>query len=191
MDSLGIFQGKQKKHNVQVLTLIYDNGPLSAWEITAKLTKIGKQSLHSTLNKRLRILEKKDYVRREGRKWVLRFKGILAALLIQSEPKMWNPIWKEIFNKKAQTIEKYSELLNKDLGLDSETIHNSLKFMGLCLDDFDTWIAFADKVKTLMENGVINFDLIKEQTLLSIILMETMESEQLSSLWKELSKSKK
>lgn len=35
-----------------------------------------------------------------------------------------------------------------------------------------------------MENGVINFDIIKEETLLGIIIMETRTLEQLLDLWK-------
>ena len=107
MKTIGIFRGKQKDWNVRVLTLLYDNGPLTAWELTGKIRKIGRQSLHATLNKRLRALEAKFYVRREDKKWILRLKGFIAVLLIQKEPRMWNPIWKEIFDSKAKIIEEY------------------------------------------------------------------------------------
>src|ERR1035437_1526682 len=98
MKTLSILSGKQRVYNVRVLTLLYDSGPLSAWEITSKITKVGKVSLHATLNKRLRILEKKGYVHRIDRKWHLGFKGIIATLLILPNPKIWNPKWKEIFD---------------------------------------------------------------------------------------------
>ena len=96
------------------MTLLYDNEPLSAWELTAKIRKVGRQSLHATLNKRLRNLEKKGYVRRKERKWYLRFKGIIAVLLIQPEPKMWNPKWTELFKESVQGV---SENIHPILGV--------------------------------------------------------------------------
>ncbi len=183
MKTLGILTGRQKEYNTKVLTLLYDNKPLSAWELTAKIRKVGRISLHATLNKRLRQLEKKGYVRRENKKWYLRFKGIIAVLLIQNKPKIWNSNWKEIFEYKAKIIEQNSAPLLEKFGIEKEEIHEALRNMGLCLDDFDAWIAFSKKVKTLMENGVINFDIIKEETLLSIIIMETMTAEELSNIW--------
>ena len=122
-------------------------------------------------------------MRRYEKKWRLRFKGMLAVLLIQKEPKMWNPIWKDIFEKRAKAIEDNSGFLREKLGLNSDTIHEALMHMGLC-DDLDSWIALGEKVKTLMNKGVINFEL-KEQTLLSVIIMETMSLEELSNLWKK------
>jgi hypothetical protein len=185
METIGIFQGKQKKHNIAALTLLYDNGPLTAWEMTSKITEIGKQSLHSTLNKRLRILEKKDYLCREESKWHLTFKGIIAALLIDQEPRRWNPIWTKIFENQVQKVEN-SQIFNKELGLASEKIHDYLKFLGFCPEDFNTWIEFSKKVKSLMSKGVINFDLIKGQTLLSLIIMELNSLEQLTEALKIL-----
>jgi hypothetical protein len=96
---------------------LYDFGPLTAWELTAKIRKVGRQSLHATLNKRLRNLEKKGYVRREERKWYLRFKGFLAVMVIQPKPKMWSPKWKEIYENKARTIGQYAEPYLKKYGL--------------------------------------------------------------------------
>ena len=180
-NTIGIFTGKQKEHNIQVLTLLYDNEPLSAWELTAKITNVGKQSLHATLNKRLRILENKGYVRRKDKKWHLRFKGIIAVLLIQRKPKMWNSKWIEIFKNNAKAVEEYSAPF---LELENASVHNALRSLGLCLDDFNTWVSLSKKVKALMESGVINFDIIKEETLLGIIIMETNSLEQLSALFK-------
>jgi hypothetical protein len=183
MKQIGIFTGKQRTHNMQVLTLLYDNEPLSAWELTSKLTNHGKHSLHATLNKRLRKLELKGYVRREGRKWHLRFKGIIAVLLIQKTPKMWNPKWKEIFDQKAKTIEQHAAPLLKKLGIEKERLRPALQYIGLCLDNFDSWVNFSKKVKSLMDNGVINLDVIKEKTLLGIIIMETFTEDELSEIW--------
>jgi hypothetical protein len=181
MNTIGIFTGKQKEYNAQVLTLLYDNEPLSAWKLTAKIRNVGRQSLHATLNKRLRILESKGYVRRKDRKWHLRFKGIIAVLLIQPKPKKWNSKWTEIFENNANAIEEYSTPF---LNVEKATLHNAIKSLGLCLDDFDTWVNLSKKAKTLMENGVINFDVVKEGTLLLLVFMEAMTVEQLSALFK-------
>jgi predicted transcriptional regulator len=181
MNTIGIFAGKQKDYNVLLLSLLYDNGPLTAWELTSKVTKVGRQSLHATFNKRLRNLEKKGYVRRKARKWLLSFKGIIAVLLIQPEPKTWNPKWTELFKKSAMKIEEYA---NPILGMEKTTIQNALKSLGLYLDNFDAWVGLSNKVKSLMENGVINLDVINEKTLLGIVIMETMTLEELSDLWK-------
>ena len=183
MSKLGIFTGKQKEYNEAVLTLLYDNEPMSAWQLTAKMTNAGRVSLHATLNKRLRFLEKKDYVHRKDKKWYLRFKGIIAVLLIQREPKMWNPKWKEVFEAKAKIIEANSAPLLKKLRIEKEDVPNALRKMGLCLDDFNAWVGLSKQVKVLMENGVINFDIIKEQTLLGLIIMENMSAEELSSIF--------
>jgi hypothetical protein len=183
MKTIGIFTGKQKDYNIHVLTLLYDNGPLTAWEITSKMTRVGKQSLHATLTKRLRDLERKEYLQKYGKMWHLRFKGILAVLLIQSKPKIWHEKWKQIFEKKAEIIEKYSEPFLKKFGKDKEELHSAFRHMGFCLDDFNEWINLSNKTKQLMEKGVINFDVIKEETLLGIIIMESMTIEELTNVW--------
>lgn len=182
MNKIGIFTGKQKEYNAKVLTLLYDSEPLSAWELTAKIRKVGRQSLHATLNKRLRSLEDKGYVLRRERKWHLRFKGILAVLLIQSEPKMWNPKWTEIFEENAKIAAEHTDPIFK---LDKATIQDGLKSLGLCLDDFNEWLNVSKKVKELIEDGVINFDLIKEGDLLALIIMKTKTLEQLSGLFRQ------
>jgi len=147
------------------------------------MTKVGKQSLHATLNKRLRDLEKKEYLQKYDKKWHLRFKGILAVLLIQPEPRMWNEKWKEIFEKKAEIIEKYSEPFLREFGKDKEELHNAFRHLGFCLDNFNEWANLAKLVKQLIEKGVINFDIIKEQTLLGIILLESRTLEELTNVW--------
>lgn len=183
METLRIFKGKQKHYNVAVLTLLYDNGPLSAWELTAKIRMTRRQSLHATLNKRLRALEAKFYVRRENQKWILRLKGFIAVLLIQKKHRMWNPVWKEIFDSKAKIIEETSEPLLKKYGMTKEDIRSMRKRIGLSLDDFDAWVELSKKAKSLMENGIIDFDIIKEETLFALLIMETMTVEQLADMW--------
>jgi hypothetical protein len=184
MNTIGIFTGKQKEYNERLLTLLYDNGPLTAWELTGKIRKTGKQSLHATLNKRLRNLEKKSYVTRSEKKWFLGFKGFLAVILIQPEPKIWNPIWTDLFQRSIKTIEEQSEQL---LGVEKSQVQaafKGFKSLGLFFDDFDAWINISRKVKELMKSGVINFDIIKDETLLAIILMETTPLKELSDAFK-------
>jgi hypothetical protein len=183
MNTLGIFTGRQKDYNVKLLTLLYDNGPLTAWELTSKLTNVGKVSLHATLNKRLRDLEKKGYLHRVDTKWHLGFKGIIASLIIQPEPKIWNPQWKDIFEAKAKKIEETSPTYLAKLGVKKENVHSALRQMGLCLDDFEAWVGLSNKVKNMTENGIINLDLIKETTLLGLIIIETKSAEELSTIW--------
>ena len=92
---------------------------------------------------------------------------------------MWNPIWSEIFTRRLKTIENISTPI---LGLNDEEIQKYLKFTGLTFDDFQTWIDLADVAKRLMNNGVINFDIIKESTLLGLIILEAKSLEELSNI---------
>lgn len=184
MNTLGIFTGKQKDYNEKLLTLLYDNEPLTAWELTAKIRKTGRQSLHATLNKRLRELEKKRYVQRVQRKWVLSFKGIIAVLIVLKKPRPWNPKWTELFAKVMDGAEDGILPSMARFGLNKQDIHEALKKMNLLLDNFDAWVALSQKVKELTENGVINLDVIKQETLFGIILTETMTAEQLQNIWK-------
>jgi hypothetical protein len=96
MNTIGIFQGKQKTHNLQALTILFDSGPLSVWEITLKIRKTNRHSLHATLNKSLRLLEKKGYIHKEGRKWILDLKGLIPVFIIQPELKCGTPSGKHV-----------------------------------------------------------------------------------------------
>src|SRR5512139_3921040 len=107
MKTIEIFTGKRATYDTALLTLLYDNEPLTAWELTSKMTDTNKTSLHATLSKRLRSLEKEEYLRKKGKKWHLRIKGILAVLLLQKEPKIWNPNWTEIWKNETNSVEEY------------------------------------------------------------------------------------
>jgi hypothetical protein len=178
-----IFKGKEKEYNSQVLTLLYENKPLSAWELAAKMANVGKRiSLHATLNKRMRNLEAKEYVRKKDSKWHLRVKGIIAVLSLQKEPRIWNPIWNDIFKRNAEILEEQSA---KKLNVSKAIIREGLLVLGLNLDEFKTYVNLSRLAKELMQKGIINFDIIREQTLLTTIIMETFSLEQLSSLFRE------
>lgn len=180
MKTIHIFTGKEKIYNEKMLTLLYDFGPLTAWELTGKITNTSKVSLHATLNKRLRALEEKEYLQRIDKKWHLRFKGILAVLIIRPDSKKWNDEWERIFAEKEKLIEEHAKpVLNKH----NMDFHSALKTIGLSLDDFTESVELSKKVKQLVENGRINFDIIKEGTLFATIIMETIPLEALLKIY--------
>jgi hypothetical protein len=179
---IAIFSGKQKAYNVKILTLLYDNGPQTDWKMTEYFPKCNRISLHATLNKRLRALEKKGYLRRIDKKWYFSIKGLIAVLLILPEPRIWNSKWTEPFEAKAKKIEEQAAPLLTRYGLEKKDIRSMLSRMGFLLNDFDTWVDFSKRVNGLMEKGIINFDLIRESTLLGVIIMEGMSAEEIADL---------
>jgi len=98
---------------------------------------------------------------------------------------MWNPIWKEIFDSKAKIIEETSDPLLKRYGITKEKIRAIRKKIGLSLDNFDAWVELSKKAKSLIENGMLDFDIIKEETLFTLLIMETMTPEEIADyFWK-------
>jgi DNA-binding PadR family transcriptional regulator len=180
--TIGILQGKQAKNNKLLLKTLYDNGPLSAWEMTRIIGRIdfsNRHSQHATYNKRLRILEKKGYVQKAGRKWVLHFKGFIAVLLIQSQPKPWNEEWNQIFENYTKPLR---EIPSKKYGIteNGKEILNLTRFViqvSNNLRRFEDVVALSKKIKTLMDEGFVNLDVIKNKSLLSLIITEFSEEE--------------
>jgi len=176
--ALGIFQGKQKTYNIYLLETLYDNGPLTAWEMTKDARTGNRMSLHATYNKRLHSLEKKGYVRKAGRFWSLQFKGIIAVMLIQPRPKPWSEKWTELIEEYAKDLEeKTKQMTNISFLVDGKRVNpiKVVKRSTVALRRFESWLGFANEVKRLMENGVINLDVIKNKTLLAIILTQTSQ----------------
>jgi hypothetical protein len=177
MKLIGIFRGKQKNHNIQILSILYENGPLTAWEITGiiQTPRGGRVSLHATLNKRLRDLEKKGYLNKGGKKWCLRFKGIIASILAQKTPKPLSSKWADVadfFSKYSK--EHFSELSDMTVQGFGVTFQ---PFKGIdktvqTLRSFDNWVALSEFVKGLIQTGVVNFDVISNETLFTVILLE-------------------
>jgi hypothetical protein len=181
--TINVFTGKEKQHSENVLQLLYYNGPLSAWELAGKLSSVGSRiTVHATLNKRLRALEKKGYLQRENEKWYLLFKGIIAVLIIQKKPKIWNPIWKEIFDSKIETIQAH---LAPIFGVEGDAIKDVMKRLGLSLESFDALVTLSERIKGFMGNGV-DFDTIKIETLLMMVNLEHMDSSALFDAWAAL-----
>jgi len=191
MKLIGIFRGKQAKYNTAILHILYDNGPLTAWEITGKIQKRGRVSLHATLNKRLRDLEKKEYLNKAGKKWCLRFKGIIASILAQKTPKPLSNKWADVadfFSKYSK--EHFSELSDMTVQAFGVTFQ---PFKGIdktvqTIRTFDNWVALSEFVKGLIQTGVVNFDVISNETLFTVILLEASRGasdEQLQDFMKE------
>jgi hypothetical protein len=58
------------------------------------------------------------------------------------------------------------------------------KRIGISLDNFDAWVELSKKAKSLIENGMLDFDIIKEETLLALLVMETMAARLADYIWK-------
>lgn len=188
-DLIGVFKGKQAAYNEQVFNILFDNGPLTAWQITGRMTTQGKVSLHATLNKRLRSLEKKEYLRREGKWWFLQFKGFIISLIIQKEPKPWSKKWTKLLEEDRKFIKKHSKaFFGAKVQVDDFTVNpneildSSCKAVKIKKD----WILLSNYVKNLIQTGVINLDLISNQTLLAVIISQfsSVELEKLMKKWK-------
>lgn len=190
--TIGIFQGKQTKLNKTILTILYDNGPLTAWQITGKIRSTRKVSLHATINKRIRALEKKGYVSKNEKIWYMTFKGILANLIIQKNPKPWSDKWTNICGNVSRSLEAQKSFntndnplnnnphaghLNEEIGNMPTAALNEFGKIGSeeikvgyeSLKTFSEWVKLSNLVKKLVELGVINFDVISNSTLVKFI----------------------
>jgi len=167
VNNFNLFSGKEKEHNERILTLLYNKGALSSWDI-AKLypkTKTNKKihALNSTLNKRLRDLEKKHYLKKakNSSKYVFRFKGIIAALIIQKQPKLWNDLWIQYFEPTAKEQEEKIQTQIKTFDVKiQEEIMSIVRAINLNPNSFSTMVNYSERVKDLITKGIINFDII-------------------------------
>ncbi|XHH09552.1 MAG: hypothetical protein ACFCUE_02680 [Candidatus Bathyarchaeia archaeon] len=182
--TLSIFSGKQKDYNIRTLTLLWDFGPQSAWELANRMSQVrgSRISLHATLNKRLRLLEKKGYLRRIDKKWFFTFKGLLAVLLVLPEPRTWSVKWSELFEAKTKVMEELTAPIFAKYGFERKDTRTMLVRMGLLMNDFEAWVDLSNRVKSLMEKGIINLDLIRESTLLNVLIWEGMTAEEMANL---------
>lgn len=170
--TIGIFQGKEAKNNQFILEALYKNGPLTAWELTKKARSKNLYSLHAIFNKRLRDLDKKGYIRKIEKKWILHFKGILAVIISQRKIEPWSEAYNQILENylnNTKDIPKYTVTENGKAIIDlTEYIRNVLN----SLRNFENLSLLADKVKELMDKGIINFDLIDNDTLFRFLISE-------------------
>ncbi len=175
-----VFTGKQAANNKFILETLYNTGPLSAWDLTKIVREKNRMSLHAVFNKRLRKLEKKGYVKKAGRKWILQFKGTIAVLISQKEPKPWNEKWTKIFENYVKPIretpKRYSLMANGEKIVDVNTLIGN---MPNSLKDFEGWIGLASEAKKLIENGLVNYDIIKNKSLVSLIITEIMTTQKI------------
>jgi len=106
---------------------------------------------------------------------LLQFKGILAVLLIQDQPKPWSTKWTKLFKTFVKPIiespKKYSITADgKEILVFKDFINDLLR----SVESLEGWVALADKVKTLMERGFINLDVISNETLCMLLITETL-----------------
>jgi hypothetical protein len=174
---IGIFQGKEATNNKFLLENLYNNGPLTAWELTKTIRERNRMSIHAIFNKRLRILEKKGYVQKAGKKWTLHFKGIIAVLIIQPEPKPWNEKWTNIVSQfVSKAVNEKKKIVFKDKN--NKFSFDGTEFMKgvpTVLGEFERWVALANGVKKLMEKGIINLDVISNESLFMFVATELGE----------------
>jgi hypothetical protein len=190
-DLIGIFKGKQAAYNTQIFSLLFDNGPLTAWQMTGRITTQGKVSLHATLSKRLRSLEKKEYLRKEGKWWALQFKGFIVSLIIQDKPKPWSKKWTKLLDDDIEFIKKHSKaFFGAKVQIDDITINPTamLDRSKKAVRKSKDWVSLANYVKNLMQTGVVNIDQISNQTLLAVIISQfsTKDLEEVMKNWKVL-----
>jgi hypothetical protein len=172
---IGIFQGKQKANNKFVLETLYNTGPLSVWELTTFVRERNRMSINAILSRRLRMLAKKGYVEKGGSKWVLLFKGIIAVLVTQEEPKPYNEKWTELFESYLKPLreapKKYSITADgKEIGDLKDFVIDFPVF----LKDYELWVALANEAKKLIERGLVNFDVISNLSLAMLIISEVL-----------------
>lgn len=155
--TIGILKGKQAKWNQPIIKWLWTNQPLTAWQLTGKIRSSGKVSLHATLNKSLRRLEKKGYVLRKGKLWILDFKGMITYLIIQPNPKPLSPEFvKMVTGRGLPTVNGWPVLVY--------------------IKDISTMIRLANLAKDLMKEGVIDFDTIKNRTLATLLITQDKDN---------------
>ena len=59
-------------------------------------------------------------------------------------------------------------------------------FMRKSTEGFDAWVGLSGIVKGLIGKGLINLDLIREESLLSVVIAEARYSYELSSTFKKI-----
>ena len=146
---IGIFQGKQAKNNKFLLETLYNTGPLTAWELTTFVRANNRASIRAIFSKRLHMLAKKGYVQKGRKKWVLQFKGIIAVLITQEQPKPWNEKWTEIFENYIKPLREAPKRYS--ITADGEDIGDLKDFVikiPVYLKDFELRLLSQIKLRT-------------------------------------------
>ena len=118
----------------------------------------------------------------------MRFKGIIAAVLIQKKPKPLSNKWADLVDFFAKYSEEhFSAFSNITIQANGAIFRpfEAIKKTGPTLRTFDDWVALSNYVKELMQTGVINIDVISNETLIAVILSE-FTHEQAEAFMKEL-----
>lgn len=180
MSKIGIFRGKEATYNSLILETVFKDGPSTNWEIAKKMYKTGKirdktgkipkiHNIYGNLQRkkgRLQDLQKKQYLREENEKWILRLKGFIA--LRNKYPEMV-VILREKMKKLPRSFELPDESsffrvfpLSKGL---IQSITSSIYTKIRNLADF------LDYANEIVESGVVDLDQIKEQDLIILLTL--------------------
>ena len=92
---------------------------------------------------------------------------------------MFSSKWREIFAHSAEAIEEHAPSF---LGLDKTNIQETMRKLNLSLDDLDAWVALSKKAKELLEKGLLDFDVIKQETLFAVLIVENDYLDQFADL---------
>jgi hypothetical protein len=92
---IGIFEGRKASYNHEILKVLIEKEPLKAWDIAKQIAKGSMektQDVYATLirrNGRLNELLEKGYIfRLPNKQFIPTFKGIIAYLLTEKNPKI-------------------------------------------------------------------------------------------------------
>lgn len=174
MSKIGIFKGKKATYNSLILETIFRDGPLTNWEIAKRIYQTGKinantHNIYGNLQRkkgRLEDLQRKQYLKEENEKWILRLKGFIA--LRNKYPEMVG-----LLREKMKKLPKSFELpdepsifrvlpLSKGL-IQSITSSVYTKIRNL--------VGFLDYANELVASGVVDLDQIKEQDLIILLAL--------------------
>jgi hypothetical protein len=98
--------------------------------------------------------------------------------------------WTDLLDDYADFVRKHSDaFLGATIRVDDTVINpvEAINEARMMLRTYEDWVELSDYVKELMQTGVINIDVISNQTLLAVILSEA-GYEQLQALMKKWSK---
>jgi len=102
---ISIFEGKKAYYNRAILKLLVEKEPLKAWDIAKYIAKGSMdktQDVYATLvrrNGRLNELLEKEYISKlPNKRFAPTFKGVIAYLLTEKNPKISNSYQKIISN---------------------------------------------------------------------------------------------
>jgi len=108
---IGIFEGKKQNYNYQILKLLVENEPMTAWQLAKSIAEVERKGprtthiIYATLIRktnpigRLNELLDKGYITLlENKRYCPTFKGIIAYILSEERPKI-SDFYKDLSSK--------------------------------------------------------------------------------------------